>query len=226
MASPERNIVFTNDLDGVHFKTPPPLKTPQQLIRRYLDLPDINSPIEEYKLPDGWKGIIISRWSLFCHGLSPVNKDSLKVLEIFRQVAEEHERQLKFAALSGREKYKHEMTRKRLSKSGHMEFFKDLYLNEGNSASSWKETIVRRLTNEGLNVVHIEDDLRPGLCVARVNDEYPDEDRILVYMMRNISNHPRLLKKSGIEIPNNLMFVKSFKEAAIDFSERIASGKI
>lgn len=226
MASSERKIIFTNDLDGVHFRVPPPIKTAQQLLRRNLTLPEVNSSIGEYKPPEGWKGFLFSRWSLFCHSLSPINKDALKGLEMFRQAAEKHERQLKFAALSGREIYKHPLTHRKLEKSGYMEYFSDLYLNMGRSASGWKESVVRRLTQEGLNVVHIDDDLRAGLCVARVNEEYPDEERVVVYIVRNISNHPRLLRRSRMEIPNNLLFVRSFKEAAVDFSARLQNRAI
>jgi len=226
MSSTEREIEFTNDLDGVHFKVLPPFKTTQQLLRRNLILPQINSPIEEHNLPEGWKSFLFSRWTIFCHKISPVNKEALEGLEIFRQVAQENNRQLKFAALSGRERYKHLMTEQRLSKSGYMKYFSDLYLNQGRSSSIWKESVVRHLTHDGLNVVHIDDDLRSGLCVARVNDDYPGEERVLVYIMRNISNHPRLLRRAGVEIPNNLVFVHSFKEAAVDFSGRLQNRAI
>jgi len=226
MTSTERKLVFTNDLDGVHFKALPPAKTTLRLLGRNIELPEANSTIEKYNLPEGWKGIVFSKWSLFCHRLSPVNKSALEGLEMFRKAAEEHERQLKIAALSGREIYKHEMTRQRLLKSGHMKYFKDLYLNQGRSSSIWKESVARQLTQDGLNVVHIDDDLRSGLCVARVSDDYPGEQRVLVYIIRNISNHPRLLRRAGIEIPNNLLFVHSFKEAAVDFSARLQNRAI
>jgi len=45
-------------------------------------------------------------------------------------------------------------------------------------------------------------------------------------MIRNISNHPRLLEWARIEIPNNLLFVRSFKEAAVDFSARLQNRAI
>lgn len=221
MAPTEREIVFTNDLDGVHFKTLPPLKNTLRLLRKNMKLPEVDSPIGQYNLPEGWRGVLFSRWSIFLYSLSPVNKDALQGLEMFRQVAKKNERQLKFAALSGREIYKHPMTHQRLEKSGHMKYFSDLYLNQGRSASGWKESVVRRLTQEGLNVVHIDDDLKAGLMVARVNDDYPHEQRVLVYMIHNVSNHPRLLTHAQVKVPNNLLFVHSFKEAAMDFVSRL-----
>lgn len=226
MPSTERNIIFTNDLDGIHFRTFPPFKTTLRLLRRNLELPDVNPPVGEYNLPEGWRGVFFSKWSIFIHKISPVNRDALESLEIFKQAAGQNDRQLKFAALSGRETYKHAMTKQRLAQSGHMEYFTDLYLNQGRSSSAWKESAVRTLTKQGLNVVHIDDDLRAGLMVARVNNEYPGEDRVLVYVMRNISNHSRLLRRAQVEIPNNLLFVHSFKEAATDFAQRIADRKL
>lgn len=221
MSSTERDIVFTNDLDGVHFRTLPPFKTTLRLLRRDMDLPEVDPPIGEYSLPEGWKGILFSKWSIFFQQISPINTDALEGLKILRQVADGNKRQLKFAALSGRENYKHKTTQQRLLKSGHMEYFSDLYLNQGRSSSAWKESVVRNLTRQGLSVVHIDDDLRAGLMVARVNNEYPDEQRVLVYMMRNISNHPRLLTRAQVKVPNNLLFVHSFKEAAVDFASRL-----
>jgi hypothetical protein len=226
MNSSERKIVFTNDLDGVHFKVPPPFNTAQQLLRRRLTLPETDATFEKHNLPDRSGSFLFNKWTIFCHKISPVNKEALAGLEIFRQTAEENNRQLKIAALSGREKYKHPMTKKRLSKSGHMEFFSDLHLNQGGHSYAWKESVVKGLIEEGLSVVHIDDDLRSGLSVARVNEDYPDEERVFVYMLRNISNGPKLLKWSKVEIPSNMMFVRSFKEAASDFSERLVNRKL
>lgn len=226
MPTSERGIVFTNDLDGVHFKAPIPLKTTLRLLRKDNSLPEVGSPVGDYTLPEGWKGMLFSRWSIFFHQIRPINRDALEGLAIFRQAAEEHQRQLAIAALSGRELDKHAMTQQRLLQTGHMEHFTDLHLNQGKSSSGWKESVVRNLTEGGLNVVHIDDDLRAGLCIARVNDEYPDEERVLVYMMRNLSNHPRLLRRAGIETPDNLVFVHSFREAAVDFSQRLDEGKL
>ncbi len=226
MSTQERGIVFTNDLDGVHFKAPIPLKTTLRLLRRDNSLPEVGSPVGDYALSEGWREMLFSRWSIFFHQISPINKDALEGLAIFRQAAEEHQRQLAIAALSGRKVDKHAITRQRLLQTGHMEYFTELHLNQGRSSSGWKESVVRGLTEGGLNVVHIDDDLRAGLCIARVNDEYPDEERVLVYMMRNLSNNPRLLRRAGIETPDNLVFVHSFREAATDFAERLTEGKL
>lgn len=226
MPTAERGIVFTNDLDGVHFKAPPPLKTTLSLLRGNFSLPEIGKPIGEFTPGEGWRGAIFSKWSILFHQMRPTKGDALKGLEAFRQAAEIHQRQLRVAALSGRERDKHDMTRRKLQHSGHERYFTDLYLNQGRSSIGWKESVVRQLIEEGLNVVHIDDDLRAGLCIARINEQYAGEPRVLVYVLRNLSNHPRLLKKAGIRLPNNLLIVRSFKEAADDFVARLSGSEI
>jgi hypothetical protein len=226
MPKSERGIVFTNDLDGVHFSIPIPLKTTLRVIKKDNNLPESGSPIGEYVHPANWRESIYSRWSVFYHQIRPVNRKSLDGLPIFKQAAEDHNRNLKFVALSGREIDKHDMTRRRLMQAGHMDYFTDLHLNPGESATIWKESVVKKFTESGENVVHIDDDLKHGMCIARVNNEYQDEERVLVYMMRNLSNHPRLLRRAGIETPENIVFVQSLKEAAIDFNNRLHEGRI
>src|SRR5437763_60508 len=101
MSTNERGIVFTNDLDGVHFRSPPPLKTTARLLRGNIQLPEVRSPIGEYRLPEGWTGRLFNRWSIFYHQSFPINKDALEGLARFKQAAEEHQRNLEIAALSG-----------------------------------------------------------------------------------------------------------------------------
>lgn len=226
MPSIERGLVFTNDLDGVHFKAPIPFKTTLRFLRGDCSLPPKNRPVGEYQLANGLLGIVSSRWSIFFHQIRPINKDALAGLELFRQVTEAYQRQLQIAALSGREKDKHVMTEVRLQQTGHMQYFNRLFLNPGNSSASWKETVTRQLIQEGLNVIHIDDDLRAGLCVARVNGQSENEAKVQVYVLRNLSNHPRLLSRAKVQIPDNLVFVTSFQEAANDFADRLKEGKL
>lgn len=223
---PERAITFTNDLDGVHFKALPSMRAMRRLWQGETALPEMGRPIEEFSIKEGLKGAIYSNWSILLHQLRPSNAEALAGLALFKEAAEQYERKLGFAALSGREKDKHPMTRKRLEATGRMEFFSDLYLNEGVSSTSWKESIVRNLTQQDFNVVHIDDDIRAGLCIARVDEEYPDENRVLVYILKNVSNHPRLLARSGISIPTNVKFVQKFHDAAEDFSARLKRGEL
>lgn len=168
MSTVEKRIVFTNDLDGVHFKAPPPLKTIFRLLQGDLSIPPENSPVGEYSPAKGCLKILSSRWSVFFHQIRPLKRDALEGLELFRQTAETYQRQLQFAALSGREQDKHAMTEARLQQAGYMQYFDRLFLNQGRNSSAWKESVVRQLVQEGLNVVHIDDDLYSALCFAEL----------------------------------------------------------
>jgi len=218
----ERKIIFTNDLDGVHFIAPLPLKPLFGLIRGDLSLPPVGRPIEKF-YP---KHDLAGRLSVFDHQIRPFKSGSLEGLTLFRQAAQRHSRELDFAVLSGRQPDKHQMTIQRLQQSPRNKYFSNFFLNEGDSATTWKETIVSHLVESGSNVVHIDDDLRAGICIARVNLLYPGESRVLVYVLRNLSNHPILLRHSKIELPPNLFLVNSFKSAATDFDESLEQRKI
>ncbi len=219
MSPPERGIVFTNDLDGVHFKAPPPFRTAIR-IARHAPLPKPNGEIGEY-LPHGIKEIALSRLSVYMHSRRSVNKVALEGLGLFKEIAERNQRDLKFAALSGREPDKHAMTEDRLRKSGHMDYFTDLFLNQGSRGIPWKESVIKGLLEKGQKVVHIDDDPRAGICIARI-----DGDNVLVYLTRNLSTHPTLLKRFMGELPPNLVLVRNFREAAIDFSQRLSEGRL
>lgn len=219
MIPSERGIVFTNDLDGAHFNTRPSLRAALRLVRR-IPLPAPGGKIGEYQ-PKGFKETTASRWSVFVHSRRSVNQEALEGLSEFRRLAKEHGRNLKFAALSGRESDKHDMTARKLREAGHMEYFDELFLNQGKRSIPWKESVIQRLLEEGQNVVHIDDDIRTGLCIARLNEAYTDDLRILVYVLSNLSNHPLLLKRAGISLPPNLLIVPNFKAAAVDFSKRL-----
>lgn len=218
----ERTIIFTNDMDGVHFVAPPPHKTLIGLLKGNLSLPSAGRPIENYEP----RGGLSTRFSVLFHQIRPFIRGSLEGLELFRQSAEKYDRDLSFAVLSGRQPDKHQMTIRRLEQSGRGQYFSDYFLNEGASATTWKETTVRKLTESGSNVVHIDDDLRAGLCVARVNLLYPDEPRVLVYILQNLSNNPLLLRHAQISLPPNLHIVDSFHSAAVHFDDVLSRKKI
>lgn len=221
----ERGIVFTNDLDGVHFVAPLPVGTTYKLLSRKYRVPEPGRPVGEHRVSIG-AAALLSAWSVLFHRLRPFQKEALAGLILFHTLAHEHNRSLQSVALSGREKDKHAMTIRRLQSSAYGAYFTGYHLNPGRYASAWKETVVRNFVNQGHNVVHIDDDINPGLCIARIGEDYPGEPRVLVYMRRNLSNNPLLLRWGGVQIPSNLVFVKSFREAAHDFGHRLEAGSI
>lgn len=223
MPLPERKIVFTTDLDGVLFKAPPPLKTTLRLLRGDFPLPAEGNPTDEPHFANSRLGTLLSRWSSFFHQIRPIRPEALAGLELFRQIAEVYQRELRIVALSGRGIDKQAMTEKRLRESGHLQYFDSLFFNHGISSSGWKESVVRKFVKEGAVVVHIDDDLSDGLCLTRINQ---NDGRVQVYILRNLSNHPRLLKRAGVQIPDNLLLAGSFQEAANDFEKRLNEGSL
>lgn len=222
MPQAERSIFVTNDLDGVHFYAPPPLGTTVSLLRGRLSLPEEVYTVGEYIHPEGTLAQGAARLSVFFHKYRPLKAAAIKGLQGFKEIGDIHQREVLFAALSGRERDKHELTRTALGKAGYDAYFSRWLLNEGNSSAAWKEFQTRKLTEEGLTVVHLEDDLRAALCVARVNKQFGEDSRVLVYLFKNLSNHPYLLQRAGIELPSNVRVVSSFKEANQDFDQRLS----
>lgn len=223
-----RQIVFTNDLDGVHFYGPPPWPTLKRLWKKNFVLSEAGLPVGEYVRGTSWSAVLYQKLSYFFHYIRPLKKDTLTSLAQFKSIAQIHNRTLLFAVLSGREKDKHEMTKRRLLESGYMEYFTKLYLNlnEGKYADRWKESVVRDLVQKDFNVVHIDDDLWAGLSVARVQEEFPNEKRVYVYILKNVSNNDYLLKRANVVIPENLVFMKNFEEAIKDFESKLQENLI
>jgi hypothetical protein len=226
MADQERGIVFTNDLDGVHFYGPPPWKSTRRFRSGNVELPPSGSPLGEYMPPTTWAGRMLNTCDLYFHQARPVRREALSGLADFQAAADEAGRELKIVALSGRDVSKHAMTRQRLLATRHMDYFSDTHLNTSDSASGWKEHVVREYTEAGHNVVHIDDDLWAGMRVAQVDADYPDEQRVVVYMMENISHHPKIVDRVKLALPENVVFVRSFRDAAKDFRDRLGTAEI
>lgn len=216
----EREIVLSSDLDGVQFVAPPPLRTSRRLWQGSLSLPEDDS-IGEYQEPNSLLEKLSSRWSIFFHKIRPIRRDGLEGLALFKQAFEAQRRNLSLVALSGREKDKHGMTEKRLSKAGYWEHFACLFLNQESKSARWKRLVVKTMVEEGLNVVHVDDDIRAGLHIASLAELYP-EAKIQVYILRNLSNQPWLLRRADVQLPDNLQLVNSFREAAQDFAQKLA----
>ncbi len=214
MAKGER-IIFTNDLDGVHFMAPPPIKTAVSLLRGKFEIPPSGQELQPFvngsRLADGASWIF--------HKFRPYKRDSLIGLQMFADAARAYDRELRIAILSGRQGVLHQLTTQKLERSGRTHLFHDIFLNESDSSSGWKEATVRRLLEEGNSVIHIDDDLKPALRVARL-----DSARLLVYLVKNISNSPMLLRRAGVELPENVVRVRDFREAGIDFARRLREG--
>lgn len=222
----KRPVIITNDLDGVHFYAPPPLGTMFRFSKgRWIPPKEVHT-VKEYTHPVGALARGMAQLSVLFHQYRPLKPEAIRGLAGFKAIGEAHQREVSFAALSGREKDKHELTKAVLIKAGYGAYFSRWLLNEGNSSAAWKEFQTRKLTREGLHVVHLEDDVRAAWGVARVNQSFDGDTRVLVYLFRNASNDPCLLQRAGLVLPDNIQLVRTFHEANQDFNQRLTTDKI
>lgn len=238
MASPEklqitqikikRAIAHCDDVDGVHRDGPIPLGTAWKLLKGNIRLPHENSPLGEYKEPNHWVSLVTENLPILSHHRRSPKQGSLEGLSLFKQAAEENGHKIDFYALSGRKRNKHELTRKQLGEKGYEQYFEEnnFLLNQAESSTRWKEEMVKRLVNCGKSVVTIDDDIRAGLIEARVDSRKPEDPRVLVYVLKNLSNHEWLLNHAKVEIPSNLFLVETWEEAALDFVKKLEDGQL
>lgn len=212
---------MATDLDGVHFLAPPPMKTARRLLSGNFELPPV-PPIEApYQFFPGKRGL--SKLPvLLSHIPRPIKRGAKEGMDRFREIGQEYNRRIELVALSGRQRELHRFTAWRLERHGYR--FDDMYLSIATSSSAWKEHIVRSIEGK---VVVLEDDLTMGLRADRVNRDYPvDDPKVLVYLFNNISNHPLLLRRARVVLPENVIRVSTVNEAAFDFENRVANNRI
>lgn len=211
-------IIFTNDLDGVHFKAPLPAKTAWQLLRRK---EFTSRELHDREARRGLK----AKASVFLASLRPFTPDSLRLLGMIDDARQTYERNIQIAVLSGRDREFHEMTMKRLSKK-HASYIDHYFLNESTSSVGWKEHIAKKILESGGSIAHIDDDLRPALRIASLNQKAEDgTDRVIVYLVKNWSNSDILLKRANIVLPDNLVRVGDAIDVAHDFHMRLRKGR-
>lgn len=220
MAQNERSLMVTSDLDGVQFHAPIPLGTTKQLLRGQLHLPGENEVFKPHLDPVGLWAVALSRLNTIFHEYRPVDKMGKAGLDRFKEVAEENNIDLTLAALTGRDGYMHTMTRRRLDHHGYGQYFDRYYLSDVKNSAGYKRRIVKELLQEDetRTVVHLEDDLRAALLVASTNP-----DRVLVYLKKNFSNRPFLLRRAKVTLPPNVVLVDDFVQAVEDYKSRIAA---
>ncbi len=223
MNNVEKPIAITSDLDGVHLWAPLPLKTFLRLLARKWCLPEevgTQESIPQVGFVDMVSETIKYRLSMLLGQYKWLKPEGIVGLKGFSEVGKKHGRDLTFFALSGRETGKNDATMLAFEEAGYGQYFsRPWLLNEGINGVAWKEWQARKLANQGYTVIHLEDDLLPALCVARVNQCY-------VYLLENSSNHPKLLQRAGVNLPDNVIPVRNFQVAVEDFDQRLKSNVI
>ncbi|PJC54812.1 MAG: hypothetical protein CO028_00465, partial [Candidatus Levybacteria bacterium CG_4_9_14_0_2_um_filter_35_21] len=174
----------------------------------------------EGSLLDSKKGPVKSWFASIIHNGRESTSDSLAGLSEFSRIADAHGLEMVKAATSGRTSEVHETTVDFLNSSGYADHFSEVNLNPDKKTHSWKEDVARRKLNEGYDmVVHLDDDIRAAMSVARV-----DEYRVIVFLIKNWSNAKPLLwigEKRGLQLPPNIYFADDVLDASRIFEQAI-----
>ncbi|PIP74637.1 MAG: hypothetical protein COW87_02750 [Candidatus Levybacteria bacterium CG22_combo_CG10-13_8_21_14_all_35_11] len=169
---------------------------------------------------DSKKGPVKSWFASIIHNGRESTSDSLAGLSEFSRIADAHGLEMVKAATSGRTSEVHETTVDFLNSSGYADHFSEVNLNPDKKTHSWKEDVARRKLNEGYDmVVHLDDDIRAAMSVARV-----DEYRVIVFLIKNWSNAKPLLwigEKRGLQLPPNIYFADDVLDASRIFEQAI-----
>src|SRR5579884_1547739 len=128
MIEAKRNIIFSNDLDGVHFRAPVPRITHRQLRKGEIKLPEEDAENPEYLRPQTLRQKFISIVDILVHRYRRTTPDGISGIQMFKRIAEDNERSMTVVALSGREQNKHDMTQKRLERVGLTDLFEEIHL--------------------------------------------------------------------------------------------------
>lgn len=218
-------VVFSSDLDGVVFDAPFPFKT-------YLDLVTgkfhLSNPLEDEGVVASLGVSAVDRIrqpyvaaNTYFHGKRPVKSDVAAGISNLGKIVEDFPG-IRTIALTGREgRYKYEMTKNRLEEGTNSFFGEDIFTSPGVGSSRWKEWVALKMVEDGKFFIHVDDDLKAALRIARVSDYYPNSTH--VYLINNKSNSPKLLKKAGIILPDNVERVANFNDAVLLFGQLVSN---
>lgn len=206
------HIVISNDIDGVLLHAPAPRKTKKRLQFENFSIPSKN----EAALPKfAGYGFLLEMFLRWGHAIRSVKKDALLGLRVLQDfissVESDQSIKISLVTTSGREKYLHNMTKRKIAKQFPHTFAEEsIRLNPHYGSGSWKELVARNEAEKGHLFIHIEDDLEAALQVART-----DESQVLVLLISNESNDETLLRKNNppISLPSNVIRVESYLDA-------------
>jgi hypothetical protein len=227
MSNKERDILVTHDLDGVYYVAPPPRDTFWSLfLKGNVPIPPRGVALDEQNGNYTFWSDLRDVGDAVLHAFKRTYPNAIKAAPTFRQFAQDSQRNISMAILSGRKSHLHEVTIYSLEKQGILGYFDFVHLNTGQSSSGFKEQKVREYALKGFNVVHIDDDLKAGLRIARVSEELPEDQKVLVYLIKNLSNHPLLLRRAGLKLPENIVPINNLKAILGDLEQRLLQKEI
>jgi hypothetical protein len=145
----------------------------------------------------------------------PAKKDSLEGLIELLKIGEDTSRQTEVAVMSARSNKHMGSTREGLNRSGFLDYIDIIHLKGFQDLFRWRNEIVNDYLERDFHVVVIEDDTDTARKMAKANEE-----GTLVYTFRNSTN--LFLRQKNM--PENLIFVRTLKDAAKDVREKVESG--
>jgi len=207
-------------MDGIHFNAPFPTKTALMLLRGQKLIPDNFAEPEKIEAASG-----VLTWLTTRHySFRGFNSDGGIYLNMIKNARDAYKRNIKIAVLTGRRPELHMVTKRRVTQR-YEDSFDYFFMNNTSSASGYKESVARKILDGGNSMVHIDDDLRVALRIARASEEYSDQ-QVVIYLKNNLSNGQWLLARAGVELPPNIIPVGSLRDAGVDFTRRVRLGKI
>lgn len=213
MSNSERGIALSSDFDGVHCRAPVPLKTVYNALVHKDFFPPRSSKSSLKKT---------TLLELIFHRIRPIKEKPGESIQFFKMIAAENDRSLQIWINSGRPEEMRAITLALLKRGG-VEV-DGVHLNNGNGSIDSKVEKAKNFLEQGLALVHIDDDVRPVIKIAELDKKYPG--RVLVYLTENSSNHPYLVKRAGQELPANIVRVRNLLDAAKDFEKKLKEGRI
>lgn len=227
--------LVTHDLDGVIVKAPIPGKTVLKLLTHTYSVPELGKRLKPYEPKPLLVDAIVARL-VTPHDRRPLMVGAARGLRVFREVAERQSIQMIQGVLSGRDLPLHAITREWLYKNGLLGELLDedsICLNTWRSSSLSKEISTYQAAGKFHSVTHCDDDLLAAQRVGQINGriistEYGQSNQanVLVYLIRNWSNNPWLLRWAGVELEDNVVPVRNLTEAAGDYEKRLENGLI
>lgn len=185
-------------------------------------LETINASISETK-STGMLGIILGGLHSLVNLpiIRPIRKDALRTLDRIENLKHAENLLLRTAILSGRQPEGQKMMKKQLEDKRLKGKFDILMLNPGIQTYLWKMFGVGNWIDKGNKVVVFEDDWVAAYLDATFNNPlYPEDFKVLAYVLENASNRRLSPERRQMLANMNVFIVPNLIIGALDYEVR------
>ncbi len=204
--------ILISDVDGALFHGISSTTTLGELIMGGLRLPKSGGTYSKRERSPSVVGVAKELLASAYLEVQKVDEKAVEGIRKFREYGIEKNQEFVFAAVTGRTgKRIAAMTRRVFHDYKLDTIFKKIFFTNLVSTPAFKERTARDLldANPKRKIIYLEDDLRAALAIARTSS-----DRVTVFLKRNISNSDALRWWAKIKIPDNVIMVDDFSQAA------------